>query len=40
MIRTDKTFSQAESDVRIALFRSDTVPATATAHSLTKGIQL
>ena len=40
MNRTDKTVSHAESDVRNALFRSDTVPATATAHTQIKGIQL
>ena len=35
-----ETVPSTESDVRNALFRSDTVQATAAAHTQTKGIQL
>lgn len=40
MNRKLETVPRTESDVRNALFRSDTVPATAAAHTQTKGIRL
>ena len=40
MTRNHESVSRTESDVRNALLRSDTVPATATAHTQIKGIQL
>ena len=40
MNRKLETVPRAESDVRNALFHSDTVPAKAAAHTQTKGIRL
>ena len=40
MNRKLETVPRAESDVRNALSRSDTVPAAAASHTQTKGIRL
>ncbi len=40
MNRNNESIPRTESDVRFALFRSDTAPAAITAHTQTKGIRL